>query len=736
MMISNTRFTPNLIWYYVLATLLFLVAISLHANVYRRFGAMQDGLREAARIKWTMEFDELKALAKYQKSVRLHRRGIRDTIAAFNCTAEVNSLREAVFEEEEDVLKLKQSAEKKKEEARADGRESAMHSMASFRDSRAFANSKVAGQNLAREAERENELSETIMNKTLEQEDAAKDRLKKAQATLELANAAQHHTEIDTGICKWAPAVCNLINSGSSAATVTDEAIQANKDIQEALLQIRNAEIERAKAIKLHNLASTHANLSTSMFADAEDFKTQSQEQWQEAKQSRSSAAKEESEAEKDMEDAKLEESDIATKEQEIRDDLNSSRIIFDRVVEDRRKESIAREQMTHYLKLVRERRTQWREKKTEATHHVARAGWEALLASVAASCLLVVVSSRILATFRYRQPLRWIVREMPYVPQDLLYLNCHAWIFLLAMGYGGELLTAFHDRGFVARAAITILIALVAAILQVTLLHLIPSVCALLRESRLDSGAIQPLVQEVVIKRGIIIALTSALELLLCWCWMGNIVFQRVHLFNTFVVWIAVLCMSTFYWIVVRREHVHTRIDALSRFSNSGLLVQGGSNGESERYSLLTASDLERSQGSSMSGYSEGSFYGATRKSLGTNLSSIGSPTSMQSIPIGRSTEPSEQEGDFGSLADMYQAQAFTTPWHSELEKVRLLFEIYIASVAIWIVCTDLSLVRKMSPLANDLVWGKLPLWIFNMFLFVVFFTLIVTFVHTKIGK
>ena len=137
--------SSNLVRYKVLATIFFLIAISFHASVYRRFGSMENGLNEAAHIKFAMEWDEMRAFKLYGQANELHRDGIMDLLLAYEYASEAYSLKEDVFEEEENANELREDAKEKDQEARVDARESAMWGMKSFRDNRTAVGLTITG---------------------------------------------------------------------------------------------------------------------------------------------------------------------------------------------------------------------------------------------------------------------------------------------------------------------------------------------------------------------------------------------------------------------------------------------------------------------------------------------------------------------------------------------------------------------------------------------------------------
>lgn len=237
---------------------------------------------------------------------------------------------------------------------------------------------------------------------------------------------------------------------------------------------------------------------------------------------------------------------------------------------------------------------------------------------------------------------------------------------------------------------------------------------------------------------------MVSAIEMLLCWCWIGTITFGRAHVLNSSLLWLAVLCMSLWYGIFIQTHKNAVANDLLTNccdgFDNVIPIIRNEcvSGNENERHSLLATSDHESFQASAPSSDNNLSTGSSNQSSLHNSQQVSSSSPSMESVPIG-STEY-EDECDYGSLTDIFRAHLSTSPdnfsWKTELLKVRLLFEVLIASVAIWIVRRDLSLIRKLSPLAKDLVWGKAPLWILNILCFTAVATVVISFANVDLGR
>ncbi len=688
----------NLLKYYAFVTISFLVGVSFHSLVYHRFDVFETNLNEAARIKLEMEWDELKAFGQYLQSVKMHRKGIEDTIEAYNYAFEAKWLNQTLVEEEEDLEHWKEDAREKDAEAEKYKRKSTMDGISSLRNSRASVGSKIAGINLANQAKDENERSEVLMNQTSVTEARGKEQLAAAQNALTEAEKAQNATALDKGICKWASVVCSVIRSATNQTEPSNAVIQANQDIQQALQVISHAEDERAKAIQLHRDASIHATLSRAILEDARAFQNQSEIDLQQAEEERTVVENSQAAVERDREKAQQEETEIAHLEQEIQNDTERSEFLMARVATDKYREEHALQKMNQDLGLVEKRRLEWEEKIKQAIHHISRAGWEALVGSVAGLCLMVLVTTRIVATFRYQRPLRWILREPPYLAQDAVYLISHLCIFVLAMGYVGELLMNFHNQTNAAKVGITVIFCLCAAFLQVGLLHGLPALVKGGNSRQLDVGSIRALLKSTILPRSTILALVSAIEMLLVWCWLGTAAFTRVHKLNNSFVWLVVLSLSVGHAVFLRKcEHAFS--------SQSDCEVPSNIVINDERDFLLP------------------SF----------QSSASGSQPSMHTVPFGDSND-SYTDNDYGSLSRYFQTTLpLNASMKSDLGKVRFLLELWLASLGFWIMRKDLELIRKLSPLAKDLVWGQAPLWILNICLFLILASLIVSVANVK---
>ena len=215
-------------------------------------------------------------------------------------------------------------------------------------------------------------------------------------------------------------------------------------------------------------------------------------------------------------------------------------------------------------------------------------------------------------------------------------------------------------------------LFAFVAAIFQVVLLHLMPHVFRLARQPDLvgGGGIVRVLVYEDIAKKGTIVFLLCAMEVLLIWIVAGNIIFQRAYKWDTWAVWFGVFALAVSYSIFLRN---HECVNPHQSHSNrnigidtSGYLdVFDGVNSDStpygqdevERQALLSSFKAECDMASSSSGIianlkqSSSSSGGVSRQSGATtgsvaidqsHNSSRSSRPSMKSIPLGSSDESS----------------------------------------------------------------------------------------------
>jgi hypothetical protein len=716
-----------------------LLAFSFHASVFRRFTLMEEGLKTATVIRYAMEWDELAEIEYHSEAYYDNQESLRHLLLAFEYAKAAHVLQENVTKEQQDIVVLEEDAEVETEQATKDQEEASMWALRAFGDGRAFVGAELSGIELGKQAQAENEKGHAALlhaNQTLTE---GTEKLHQAQAALELAEEAQNHTTLDKGICRWMPLACSVVRSHPDAnstypANPTDAAIQANKDIQDALEEIHNAKEEREYGLELLANASAHANLSTQILQDANMFRTQANKDRQEANEYRVKEIKEEREYGEDKKMIQEESAQISFDIQKMNNYTNTSRDYLHMAISERREFRESWENFESSRARARDMQILLDEKTIEAKQHVAKAGWSALVACFAGACLLGVVTIQIIAAFRYQRPLQWIVRDPPHTEHDVLFLVNHIFIFFLSIGYVGELLIDFGHETKLARAAIVVLFSVVGAIFQATLLQFVPHMCRMFQASGLDLSISRVLCQEDVLKKGLITSILFALEMLLCWVNIGSIAFTGAYKLNNWWCWISVFLLSACYSVyVVKTNYVNSQFDTsgyLEVFDASPSIVSGGpSKIEHEKRLLLAELSLpesvQQAMGNSITGSLEGSAQGSIMSpdsgSSSPEPPAVKSSSSMSSVPLGdveRTGYGATSNGSHAYMSIIPEIRSsFVSSWSCELGKLQLLFEMVVASWALWIIRTDIILIFKLSPMAKDFAWGRCPLWILNIF-------------------
>lgn len=725
---------------------------------------MQNGLFEASQLRHNLNMVELNIIEDHMEASRLFRESINNTLLAFSYVRKVELLKRNAGQEEKSVQDLEAEANELKKEAELDKREGDMWATRSYADEIAYEGTTMTGEELAQQAKREYDEAYAAMAHAARKRQRGEDDLKKAEADLKVAQEVKNQTEVDGGLCKWFQIACKTARGGSpplpggneTDPNLSDDVIKANQDIQYALKELQYATAEREQAMKLFRNASLHANMSVQMLHEAQVFRNQSKLDTKEASEHRDHAAEEMKVATEDEFLAGELEMDVKYETDEIKEYTNASNTFFRMAANDHYQAQLLNQKLMSELAEVHEVEQKLDKTTEEAKSHVAKAGWYALMACLAGACLLVMVLIQIIASFRYQRPLLWIVRPPPHRMNDSLYLLNHLFIFVLSMGYVGELLSSFDQEDKASRAGITILFAIVAAVFQVSLLHLLPHSYKLYQESHLHSTNLRILLREDVLKKGAVASLVFAIELLLVWVNVGSAAFKRAYLMNIWWTWIVVFGLAACYTFYVIRHQDMLRTttdtseyldafdaDALSKGSAAGhdIYTSLGNEQNIERQSLLSNSPPESVQGS-VQGSVHGSAQRSYRDSVHDSPSSTtqgavlpitnplpshrSSSSSMKSVPL----RNEEDRGGYGALGDFSRSNPSVSPeiratfivsWRSELEKVRLLFEILVASWAVWIIRRDIELIVKLSPLVKGLAWGRCPLWILNIFLLVI---------------
>jgi hypothetical protein len=740
---------------------------------------MQNGLEDAAKLKFSMELDELRALELRAEAADLYRHSINHTLQAFEFAREATILKQNIRNETNDVNQLQIEEEQDEEEANRDSQEASLWAIRNYGDNLASMGSSTTGHELAKLALQEHEMADVHSKNADAKLQEGSTRLRVAREQVEIARQNEDvkaNAEASYGICRIFPFACSVVSSrtttdndetgaySSAPAQPSDESIRANKAVQDALREINEAKVERDVAMELYKNSSLHSNASAQLLHEAQLFHDQAEYDEAESIAYRDEARDFASEASLDKELIKEEQEKIQIEQTEMNKYVNESRSVLNLAISEHRRASATANAMEGKMAQVRAVEELWGLKMVEAHRHVAKAGWCGLVSAVAAVCLLLLVVVRIVGTFRYSRPLLWVVRDPPHRTHDILYLINHIFIMVLAMGFVGELLLHFREEKTSAKIAITMLFALVAAIFQVTLLHFLPHTFRLFGQSDLQTGNVYVLLHEDVVKKGTVVFLLCAMEMLLIWIIFGTIVFHRAYKWDNWWVWIIVVSLAASYGVFLRKhgyiydqQYVDTSnyLDvfdsARSGYSDEPSMTRGKED-ESERRALLSPSNISDAQMDGVINMSSASSSGIINDSLRTSIashasrmeihnnlhSSVGEPSpdrsqSLNSVPLGSEDKsPSDGSAGYGSLIadnDRFRYISNTHPeihstfivsWKSEFEKLRLMLEILLVCWSIWVVQNSITLIVKLSPLASDVAWGRCPLWILNIFLLV----------------
>ena len=583
----------------------------------------------------------------------------------------------------------------------------------------------MAGTQLKHMSEIELQESQALFEQAKEREQDAADKLDQTKDALEKAQALRDAPEYDTGACswgKWAAWACDTIGKNPQVDVVkeaSDIAIEASVDMDAALAEQHEAQLERINATELYYKAMLDGKVSIQMIEDAMalDEKAKSDEEElikyeKDANQEINAYYQEEKQAKaKDNEifEWKQQAQDLHQAAQELLDTANTdSRLLY------------AKENLMEKDRLfIHDLQDRVVIMTNNAKDHIAGACWYALFAVIAGAVLLWHTISRVVKTSRHEKPLRWIVREQPHTARDISYTICHLLLFLLAMGFCGELLETFIHHQLMGRIEILLFFSIWSAMVQASVFHFFPRGLKLALSGDLDLATFKRLVMQDLIKRGFLLFLLFLFEILLVLVNFGYTAFSDAHLLNGFGMWILVLFVSLGH--VYYFEFLANLFDGVDFWLETGTRQTMDSTiTNSESQSLKTGSHPsdqrdetvvdEAYAGSEMSSLvTASSIMAGASTSTGREMLSIDLESASSNYG---SVFPSEENNDGSISTPIASTSCFS--WRSELEKLRLVLDILLASWSLWIIRSDVYLMKKLSPISGSLVWGALPHWFY----------------------
>ena len=585
----------------------------------------------------------------------------------------------------------------------------------------------MAGTQLKHMSEIELQESQVLFEQAKEREQDAADKLDQTKDALEKAQALREAPEYDTGACswgKWAAWACDKIGKNPQVNIVeeaSDIAIEASVDMDAALAEQHEAQLERINATELYYKAMLDGKASIQMIEDTMALEEKAKNDDEEFVKYEKDANQEINAYYQEEKEAKAKDNEIFEWKQQAQDFHQAAQELLDTANTDNRLFYAKENMMDKDRLFMYDLQDRVVIMTNNAKDHIAGACWYALFAVIAGALLLWHTISRVVKTFRHEKPLRWIVREQPHTARDISYTICHLLLFLLAMGFCGELLESFIHHQLMGRIESLLFFSIWSAMVQATVFHFFPHGLKLALSGDLDLETFKRLVMQDLIKRGFLLFLLFLFEILLVLVNFGYTVFSDAHLLNGYGMWILVLfvCLCHVYYF----EFLANLFDGIDFWLETGTCQTMDStitNSESQWHQTGShPSDPDQrdesvanevSDASEMSSLvTASSIMAEASTSTGREMLSI--DLELASSNYG-SAFPSEENNDGTISTPIASTSCFS--WRSELEKLRLVLDVLLASWSLWIIRSDVYLMKKLSPISGSLVWGHLPHWFY----------------------
>lgn len=712
---SNVSNVRSLVRQYWIIALVAFLTWGFHASVNRKFSQMMAGMQEAAALKNAIRMEELILFDDYRRSTLLHLASRQHVQAAFAEEHEAMVLLGRIRTEEQQSSLLHDEAIKLKDQATKDEQTASDLDYASIGDNLDYISSKLKGTAVEKRAEDEAAEANERLAHADELEKKGTELLHQAEAKLNSTGKVSEVVASNQGVCRWISWACDSIDRNAPpepGKKVSDEAVAIAADFDDALKLINQATNERKYATSLLHKSMKDVNESIAILESANRFRENAEEEHHKAVELHDKAKKE----------------DERAKEEEIVGELEE-----EEAVSDRARLVIALNAMSHYVvdaraeaedataldyerkeeqEAILETETRVRSVTFAAKKHVAHAGWYALMAVLLAIALVVLSFIRIVKTCQTSGPWMWLVRKQKLSKRDVSYVYLHFLILLLTMAFSGQLLYDYHRRGNLARIEIVALFALAGSIFQVTLLHFVPNLIRLVSVSSLNVHTFFTLLVENVVKSGIVVFAVFVLELLLCWVNLGTSVFSHVYKLNGTWLWCLVAIAGTLH-VVFLENHREDIVDS-----------------ESGAEGLDPSNISTKSQGTEL-------------RSLMDDPTITPSSSDAASVGLGSMSSISNYEMNYGSTMNNVNvafsseiSSTFISSWTGQLIRLAFLFDILLASWAVWIARHNVAVILKISPLSPRIVWGFFPLWMLDVVLAALFGVAIYLFCKWKKQK
>ncbi len=659
---------------------------------------MMASMQEAATLKNALRMEELVLFDDYRRSTMLHLASRQHVQAAFTEEHEAMALLGRIRAEELQSSIFHDAATKLEDEATKDEQEASDLDYASIGDNLDYISSKLKGASIAKRAEEEATEASERLSHADELEKRGTELLNQAEAKLNATGNVADVVASNQGVCRWISWACDNIERQTPTEVgkkISDEAIAIAADFDDALQLINEATNERKFATELLHKSTKDVDESIALLESAKQFREKADVEHQESLELHDKAEKEEERAKEDQIVGELETGEAVSDRARLISALNAmSRYVADAraeaenatVLDYRRKEEQA---------VMMETETRIRATTFAAKKHVTHAGWYASLTVLLAIGLLILSLMRIVNTCQGSEPWLWLVRKQKLSIRDISYVYIHFLLLILTLAFSGQLLHEYHRHGFQARTEIVALFALAGSFFQVTLLHFIPNVIRLVSVSSLNVNTFMTLLIENVGKSGIIVFALFLLEILICWVNLGTTIFSRVYKLNASWLWGIVATTATLHIIFFESYNQHSaEIGSIA----DGLDASSISTFEKDQGTELR-SFVDDASRTNDSGHETFDFCTITSKC--TNNTSYGS--TLGNAGVGCHSEIS---------------LTFISSWASQLNRLKFLLDVLLASWAVWVARHNVAVIFKISPLSPGIVWGFIPLWILDLVL------------------
>lgn len=661
---------------------------------------MMNYMIEASALKQGLHMEELVMFDNYREATRLHLASRRNAKDAFAKELEAVELMHRIRAEEVALAKVQSVVSDLDEEAEENEQAASDLDYASIGDNLDYISAKLQGTTIEKRAVEEAAEASDHLAHADELELQGAQRLAEAQAQLNATENLMDVIATNHGLCKWAGWACKGLSKETPqdpGKKISDEAIAIASSFDEALTYIDQAKKERDYAMEMLHKSTKDVNESLAILERANEFRERSDQEHLDAMKLHEKAEEEEEIAAREEIVGAFESAEIKMDQGRLISSLNAMSQLAVEAREDAESATALdyRREVQHAA--ITETELRIRDVTFLAKKCVTHAGWYALFAVLLAILLFVLSVMRIVTTCLTNEPWTWLVREQKFVLRDISYIYVHFLLLILTMAFSGELLRIYHKHGVFGRVEIIVLFALAGAFFQVTLLHFIPNIARLVSVSSLNTHTFLTLLRENVAKSGIVVFAVFILEILLCWVNFGNFLFLHIYKLNGVWLWGFVGIAGALHVVFLENYSITPMSDG-SQFEEG-----------SELSSILTSSENQNR----------------------SEMASLVDDPTLQDISLSRSNKSSQSTNPVGSgygstmTEDVHRSlspeisSTFISSWVAQLNQLKLLLDMLLASWAVWVSRHNILIIFKLSPISPGIVWGFFPLWVLDVFLF-----------------